>query len=275
MSMADKVFVFIDLDNIYRGILEHYGLELIEEGFNFFDELRSIQKSKDNIISEIYAYGDFSKLGSSSFRTKLAMEGIQISDVFSTNGSINRKNASDIELSIGAVDCAYTLPEINKYLLISADSDMISIINYLKSRHRKQVSLYVLGKQAKVDILSKFPNDDFQIIEKVFKLKEPEIISDEEIESNLELIVKRILGTEQYNISAKRDRIYNTVEGYRWNEMRFLKLNKKRIHGKSINKVISYLEIKKIIDIKYNKDIKSEEIILNRENDIVKKLLTN
>mgnify|MGYP000868258467 CR=1 FL=1 len=270
----DKVLVFIDLDNIYRGLVEHFGIEPIEGEFNIFNELRRIQKEKDNEVYEIYAFGDFDKLGSSSFKTKLAMEGIQTIDVFSTNGSINRKNASDIQLSIDAVDCAFTIPEIKKYLFVSADSDMISIINYLKgSKHRKRVALYVLGKQANVSVLKNFPNDGFALLEDIIKLKEPIDISEEVIVRNLELFVHRILITEQYNLKNGRKRIYYTLDGYRWNEMRFLKLEGSRLCGKHIDQIITYMKKQNIIDIIYNSEIGLQEIVLNREHELVKKVL--
>lgn len=270
----DKMLVFIDLDNIYRGLVEHYGVEPIENEFNMFEIIRNYQKEKGNQISEIIAFGDFDKMGSNSFKTNLAMEGIQPKDVFSTNSTIKRKNASDIQLSIYAVDCAFHLNDVNKYLFISADADMIPIISYLKGNgHRKQVSLYVLEKQANVRVLEKFPNDEFSTLEKILSLKEPEIISDEIIESNQKLLVHRILITEQYNIKSKRDRQYYTMDGYKWNEMRFLKLGEKRLNGKDMDKIIKSLQDKEIIFVKYNPNLKSEEIILNRENKIVQGVL--
>lgn len=30
-----KTLIFVDLDNIYRGMLEHYGLEPTDEGYRF------------------------------------------------------------------------------------------------------------------------------------------------------------------------------------------------------------------------------------------------
>lgn len=42
-----------------------------------------------------------------------------------------RKNASDIELSIDALELCHRCPEINTYVFITSDSDMIPIMNRL------------------------------------------------------------------------------------------------------------------------------------------------
>lgn len=57
-----KTLIFVDLDNIYRGMLEYYGLEPTDEGYNLFEALRKMEEEKGNETVDIFVLQIFREL---------------------------------------------------------------------------------------------------------------------------------------------------------------------------------------------------------------------
>ena len=264
-----KTLIFIDLDNIYRGLLEHYGVEPNVD--NFFKAIREREEKAGNEIVEIYAFADFSRIGNRSYRSKLEMSGVITKDVFGANKDLARKNASDVELSISAVDAVYNYSDVENYTIISADSDMIPLIRYLKSKGKK-VSLLVIEKQSNPSILENHPNNGFETLEKVLGLTEISLLEEHEIINILPKFVNEIYQKEEYNKSKDGNRPYQSYENFKWRAMRFIVIDGKRLCSPIIRQVIEYAQKKGILTLNFSKNIRAEEIILNREHEMVKNI---
>lgn len=271
-----NAMMFIDLDNVYRGMLEHYGIEPTDkfiDGKDLLDVIIENEQQRDNTIQEIYAFADFKYIGNTRYKTSLDERSIQTIDVYSSNGNITRKNASDIQLSIEAVDCACNCDDISNYIIVSADSDMIPIMNYLKIRKRKRVTLYVLDVQASSNILSRVPNNGFFKIEDILNLSKPPLLETSSIDEYLPQMVKYIFDNEQYNKNKGNSRLYVTPGWYSWNVMRYHRINKQRLCSEHVDQTLKYASEKEIIFIEHNRDYGVDEIILNRNSEKVKEIL--
>ena len=130
--MGEKVVVFWDLENTYWTLLEYYGQveSPIERIIDFV-----FTTYKDDSVRVFRAYADYEKLRSSvsNAQTNIQKKRVTPKHVFSSSsGSQNRKNAADIELGLDALEIVFKSPEVNEYVIISADKDMIPLINRLR-----------------------------------------------------------------------------------------------------------------------------------------------
>lgn len=272
----DRTLVFVDLDNIYRGMLENYGVQPTDknqDGNDLFDIIKKNENDNGNQIEEIFTYADFKYIGDTRYKTSLEERGIQTIDVYSSNSHITRKNASDIQLSIEAVDCACSYDDVKNYVIVSSDSDMIPIVNYLKLKRHKKVALYVLAKQTNIEILKSIPNNGFYKIEDVLNLKQPNSLIEEDIEKYIPIFIKYIFDNEEYNKGRKR--IDLTVKYCKWNIMRYHKINGCRLCIDHIEQVLKYAINNNIIKIIINGEYNSENIVLQRSSEIVQEILKN
>lgn len=153
-NKLENVAIFVDYDNVYWTLMNNYSHDPDHEDpeKNLFTKLWS-KYAQDNIRT-FRAYADFEKVRTEL--TSLQKKRIQIRHVYS-NGKDgdNRKNSSDIELCIDAIEHTYKDPNITCYVFVTADSDMIPIISRMMYKN-KRVELYYLSDAAPkhVDITS-------------------------------------------------------------------------------------------------------------------------
>ncbi|MHB8157055.1 MAG: NYN domain-containing protein, partial [Desulfocucumaceae bacterium] len=129
--MSKQIAVFWDLDNTFWTLLNLYG--------NVDNPLERIiefiySKYKNDSIRVFRAYADFEKLRPTlqDAQTIIQKRRVTPKHIFSSNaGSNDRKNAGDIELSLDAIETVLKTSEITDYIIISADKDMIPLINRL------------------------------------------------------------------------------------------------------------------------------------------------
>jgi uncharacterized LabA/DUF88 family protein len=136
-----NVAVFIDYDNIYH-CMRNFGVN-IESGDT--DLINHIWKcyGKDK-IRVIKAYADFEQV-KVSLRS-LQKKRVQIRQVYGNGlGEQYRKNASDIELSMDAIEAAHSQENIDTFVFVTADSDMIPVMSRMIFKGYK-VHLYYLGE---------------------------------------------------------------------------------------------------------------------------------
>lgn len=136
-----NVGVFVDYDNIYYG-LKDYGVNHNDDSYCIFNLMDNIYGKEK--IRTMRAYADFDQVTDVKFKS-LQEKRVQIRNVYG-NGKDeqNRKNASDIELSIDAMETYYKNKDIDTYVFITADSDMIPIMSRLVYKGKK-VHLYYIG----------------------------------------------------------------------------------------------------------------------------------
>ena len=139
----NDVAIFVDYDNVYWTLLNqhNYDADSNDSEKNLFDKLWS-KYGRDNIRA-FRVYADYEKVSTSM--TSLQKKRLQIRHVYS-NGKDgpSRKNSSDIELSIDAIETTYKDPKINHYIFVTADSDMIPVLSRMMYKG-KRVELYYLG----------------------------------------------------------------------------------------------------------------------------------
>ena len=277
MTAKTKVGIFIDYDNLFFTTRELYGIsptEKINES-SLIDKI--LEKYKDNHIVVCNAYADFQLITNLArdlnTMYELQSRRVNIKNVFGNNiKNENRKNASDIELSIDVIDTMHRNPDIEKYVIVSADSDMIPIMNRLKYED-KHIDLYYLDYcRAQDSSLLNYADENIPI-ETLVNLHE-ESITDAEIERTyLRPVMDKIIRLDTQNVANKN----GNYIGLLWlkNQLQskgFLYINNQPISlsGINVNVLIEFLKEKEFIYI--SNDKKSMEIKPNYENTILKKM---
>ena len=153
--------VFIDFDNVYYTLRE-YGVNIGIERYDLCHLLSEIY-NKD-ILRIFNAYGDFDKIRINL--TGLQSSRVQIRHVYG-NGKQEqyRKNASDLELSLDALEAFYQHPEIDTFAFVTCDSDMMPIMNRLKFKG-KRVILYFIGSNiSQTQDFTAFADEAYDIVD--------------------------------------------------------------------------------------------------------------
>ncbi|MCI1859743.1 MAG: NYN domain-containing protein [Sporolactobacillus sp.] len=139
-SCGENVAIFIDYDNIYHSMRD-LAINIEDEKYNIIDLLwECYDRDKVRVIK---AYADFDQVNVKL--RDLQLNRVQIRQVYGNGqGEKHRKNASDIELSIDAIELALTNENIDTYVFVTADSDMIPIMSRMIFRGKK-VHLFYTG----------------------------------------------------------------------------------------------------------------------------------
>ena len=136
-----NVGIFVDFDNIYYGFRD-YGIEFnIEREYDLFSLMNELYGM--DCIRTMRAYADFDQV---DVTLRLLQENrVQIRNVYGNGqNEHSRKNASDIELSIDAVESYYSNKDIDTYVFVTADSDMIPVMSRMIYKGKK-VHLFYIG----------------------------------------------------------------------------------------------------------------------------------
>ncbi|MFD2442529.1 NYN domain-containing protein [Bacillus sp. CGMCC 1.16607] len=143
-SKLDNVAIFVDYDNVYWTLENNYkhNPDSDDSAKNLFVQLW--ERYKQDNVRTFRAYADFQKIKTSL--TSLQKKRVQIRHVYSNEKQgDHRKNSSDIELCIDAIESTYKDPNISCYVFVTADSDMIPILSRLMYKG-KRVELFYLSK---------------------------------------------------------------------------------------------------------------------------------
>lgn len=137
--LSENVGIFVDFDNIYYSLKE-YGVNPESPEFCIFTLMERVYTTDK--IRTLRAYADYDQVGVSL--KHLQEMRVQIKNVYG-NGLEEeyRKNASDIELSVDALEIYYRSPEIDTFVFITSDSDMIPIMSRLTYKG-KQIHLFCI-----------------------------------------------------------------------------------------------------------------------------------
>lgn len=145
-SLLDNVAIFIDYDNVYWTLKKYYNHDPDHHDpeKNLFNRLW--ERYGQDHVRTFRVYADFQQVRTSL--TSLQQNRVQIRHVYS-NGKDgeNRKNSSDIELCIDAIENTYKESNITCYVFVTADSDMIPILSRMMYKG-KRVELFYLSKAA-------------------------------------------------------------------------------------------------------------------------------
>lgn len=158
--------VFVDYDNVYITLDKNYvNFERLDLRKDVILEIEN--KYKRDKICESKLFLDFGKikLTDDEFST-FKNNHIRLEHVYSG------KNASDVYLMLDIMKTLSHDNEINKFIIISSDSDMLPIINELKRRRKEVVVGYFeINTDLKyIEYLNKITDECFSI-EKLLHLK--------------------------------------------------------------------------------------------------------
>jgi uncharacterized LabA/DUF88 family protein len=198
----NKVGIFIDYDNVYDTIDKKYNNDgKIDVQIKFFENLW--EKYKSDHVVKFIAFADFTKINKDNLITELQKRSIKLEHCYSNGAKEEyRKNASDLALCISVIKSIYEM-DIDTYVLVSSDCDMIPILNELKFKNKNTIHIFsptsankdikeyakdkkwavvsdfhsiesILGVEVYEDKVSEIPEDDFV---KVVKSSMPFIIS--------------------------------------------------------------------------------------------------
>lgn len=126
MKKKDNILILVDYDNVFI-TLEKYYRDFKNRNI-MYDVIPQIQQlyKKENIIGT-KLFADLQKVNISGYGYDvLNHNAVELRHV------ANGKNASDISLMLECIKHVHLYPHIDKYVIVSADSDMISIGQELK-----------------------------------------------------------------------------------------------------------------------------------------------
>lgn len=142
--MGQNIGIFIDYDNVYVTLEKYY--ETAAKNSLKTDVIDIIKdKFKGDNKLTFKAFADFQKINHCI--TKLQKSQIELRHIYSN--SKGRKNASDIAMAIDIIKSIYSKNMIEKYILVSSDSDMLPIINELQYFAKETFVIY--SKYGSVD----------------------------------------------------------------------------------------------------------------------------
>ncbi|WP_253725741.1 NYN domain-containing protein [Brevibacillus borstelensis] len=144
-SKFDNVAIFVDYDNIYWTLTNYqHHPDHEDPQKNLFFRLWELY-GRDN-IRVFKAYADYEQVKNDL--TRLQHKRIQVRHVYANGKTENkRKNSSDIELCIDAIETTYKDPNITCFVFVTADSDMIPIMSRLMYKG-KRVELFYIDSSA-------------------------------------------------------------------------------------------------------------------------------
>ncbi|MGI6286735.1 NYN domain-containing protein [Neomoorella humiferrea] len=163
-NKMENVAIFVDYDNVYWGLMNSYKHDPDHEepDKNLFIKLWE-HFGRDN-IRLFKVYGDFQQIRTSL--TSLQRKRIQIRHVYA-NGKTEdrRKNASDIELCIDAIETTYKDPSITCYVFVTADSDMIPIMSRLMYKGKYVILYYNKSSAPKGIDITNYAHESWDLLE--------------------------------------------------------------------------------------------------------------
>jgi uncharacterized LabA/DUF88 family protein len=159
LTKRENVAIFIDYDNVHIGFKEKWQTtpDSKDPEKNLFLQLWKIYDR--NNVRTFRAYADFELLKSDL--TSLQEKRIQVRHVYSKSGANNRKNSSDIEMCLDAIETTYKDSNISTYVIVTGDRDMIPLLSRLMYKG-KQVELFYIGGRSS-ETLQNYAHHSFEI----------------------------------------------------------------------------------------------------------------
>ncbi|MFN3649050.1 MAG: NYN domain-containing protein [Armatimonadota bacterium] len=123
--MECRLALFIDFENIARGVRQRH----LEERVDLRAILGELEEKGRILVKRAYADWGYFK----DYRSDLLQHGIEPVQVFAAaRDREGWKNGADIRIAIDAIEATYRFPEITDFVLVSGDSDFLSLVNRLR-----------------------------------------------------------------------------------------------------------------------------------------------
>lgn len=148
--VVKNVALFIDYENVYWSMKNNY--TLIFQPGNLIDLIKQEAQKEGQVVLAL-AYADFDQPEFKGLQTDLQRRSVEPRHVFSKSFPEGvRKNAADIELSLDALELMYTRDDIDTYVLVCGDRDLIQLIRKLHTRN-KRVSVIGVARTTSSDLV--------------------------------------------------------------------------------------------------------------------------
>jgi uncharacterized protein (TIGR00288 family) len=123
--MDRKLALFIDFENIARGVRQQH----LEERVDLRAILAELEEKGRILVKRAYADWGYFK----DYRSDLLQQGIEPVQVFAAaRDREGWKNGADIRIAIDAIETAFRSPDITDFVLVTGDSDFLSLVNRLR-----------------------------------------------------------------------------------------------------------------------------------------------
>jgi hypothetical protein len=147
--MTPNIVVLIDYENVHWSLKNCYGRA--PEPGRLVESIRALAQSR-GAVTLLLAYADFDHIEFKGLQTDLQRRSVEPRHVYSiTSEDGRRKNAADIELSLDALELVYTRDDIDSFMIVCGDRDMIQVIKKLHAR-RKQVHIVGVERTTSKDL---------------------------------------------------------------------------------------------------------------------------
>lgn len=149
-SVVKNVALFIDYENVYWSLKNNY--TLVFQPGHLIDLIKQEAQKEGQVVLAL-AYADFDQPEFKGLQTDLQRRSVEPRHVFSKSFPEGvRKNAADIELSLDALELMYTRDDIDTYVLVCGDRDLIQLIRKLHTRN-KRVSVIGVARTTSGDLI--------------------------------------------------------------------------------------------------------------------------
>lgn len=181
-----KAVVFMDYENIYWSMKQQYGM--LPNVDRLIASLRELVGQRhEGPVCLMHAYADFDHEDFHGLLSELQRRNVEPRHVFSKNYEDGtRKNAADIEMSLDCLEMMYTRDDIDLFVLVCGDRDMIQVIRKLRSRG-KMVHVVAVEKTMSKDVMNFV--DHFTTVEALMGISPP-------TQHDLEQMVRRLENCE-------------------------------------------------------------------------------
>lgn len=123
--MERKLALFIDFENVARGVRQRH----LEERVDLRAILGELEEKGRITVKRAYADWGYYK----DYRSDLLQHGIEPVQVFAASRDRESwKNGADIRIAIDAIETAFRFPEVTDFVLVTGDSDFLSLVNRLR-----------------------------------------------------------------------------------------------------------------------------------------------
>lgn len=179
-----KTVVFMDYENIYWSMKQQYNTTPdIDKLITSLRELGE-RRHEGGPVCLMQAYADFDHEDFRGLLSELQRRSVEPRHVFSKNyDDGTRKNAADIEMSLDALELMYNRPDVDVFVLVCGDRDMIQVIRKLRARG-KLVHVVAVEKTMSKDVMS-FVNQ-FTTVETLLGIAPPALYDMENMIRRLE-----------------------------------------------------------------------------------------
>lgn len=160
--------VYVDYENIFQ-LLKKYGTNPMQ--IEFFTKIKNRLRNNLQLnIIDFIVFGNFerSQLFESNHQTRLQSMGVQ-----TRHTSNNGKNSGDLELTVYALTTLYKNKNVDVFVIISSDRDIIPLIKAIKAENK--ISYVITTKNGFDRIVAEYA-DFHEYIEDIFGLTEDMVI---------------------------------------------------------------------------------------------------